>query len=76
MGSAQSHDLAPVFAQAPQEAGFDRVGVEAVKPVLVFGENLQDLAGVQRVVFGAAGFEGLAVLATVVGWMGNRTRKS
>ncbi len=58
MGGAQIHGLAPVFDQAPQEAGFDRVGVEAVKPILVLGENLQDLAGVQRVAFGAAGFEG------------------
>jgi hypothetical protein len=38
MGRAQIHGLAPVFDQAPQQTGFDRVGVEAVKPILVLGD--------------------------------------
>jgi hypothetical protein len=59
MGGAQIHGLASILNQAPQQAGFDRVGIKAVKPVPVLGENLQDLTGVQRVAFGAAGFEGL-----------------
>ena len=63
MAGAQIHGLAAILHQAPQQAGFDRIGVEAVKPILVLGEYLQDLAGVQRVAFGAAGFEGFPVFS-------------
>jgi hypothetical protein len=70
MGGAQIHGLAAVFDQAPQQAGFDRVGVEAVQPILVLGENLQDLAGVQRVVLVPLDLKASRYLATVVGWIG------
>jgi len=63
VGDAQLHGLASVFDQAPQQAGFDRVGVEAVQPILVVDENFQDLARVQWVAFGAAGFKGLSVFS-------------
>ena len=54
------HRLAAVGHQAGQQAGFPGVGPERREPVPVFGENGQDLVGVQRIALGPAGFEGLA----------------